>query len=147
MPASASLIERAPVFGALVHDGGLGMIGRLACVATLGLAAAGGASAHHSGAMFDPVKAETLTGTVRQFQWVNPHCFIQLVVKNAEGQDEEWSLEMTAPVHLQRLGWRKSSLKPGDRITVTIHPLRNGDKGGNVTSVVGPDGKPVGGKA
>jgi hypothetical protein len=101
-------------------------------------------SAHHSGAMFDSAKNVSLTGTVRQFQWTNPHCFIQLMVRNDKGVDEEWSLEMTAPVHLQRLGWRKSSLKPGDRITVTIHPLRNGGTGGNVAAVVGPDGKPVG---
>jgi hypothetical protein len=53
-------------------------------------------------------------------------------------------LYLTAPVNLQRLGWRKSSLKPGDRITVTIHPLRNGGAGGNVAAVVGLDGKPVG---
>lgn len=100
-------------------------------------------SAHHSGAMFDSAKTLSLSGTVRQFQWTNPHCFIQLMVKNDRGVDEEWSLEMTAPVHLQRLGWRKSSLKPGDKITVTIHPLRNGSTGGNVAAVVGSDGKPV----
>lgn len=104
----------------------------------------GGAQAHHSGAMFDSAKTLSLSGTVRQFQWTNPHCFIQLVVKNDKGVDEEWSLEMTAPVHLLRLGWRKSSLQPGDRITVTIHPLRNGDRGGNVAAVIGADGKPVG---
>jgi len=108
----------------------------------LGLATPAGA--HHSGAMFDSAATLSLTGTVRQFQWANPHCFIQLVVKNDKGVDEEWSLEMTAPVHLQRLGWRKSSLKPGDRITVTIHPLRNGGTGGNVAEVIGADGKPVG---
>lgn len=120
--------------------------GAALCAAGLTLAA-GPASAHHSGAMFDQTKTETLVGTVRLFQWVNPHCFVQLVVRNAQGQDEEWSLEMTAPIHLQRLGWRRSSLKPGDHITVTIHPLRNGDKGGALMEAIGPDGKPIGTRA
>lgn len=97
--------------------------------------------------MFDPAAPRTLSGTVRQFQWVNPHSFIQLVVTNDRGVEEEWSLEMSAPLHLQRLGWRRTSLKPGDRITVTIHPLRNGDKGGNVVTVVDAEGRPVGGRS
>ena len=115
-------------------------------VAALALALAGAppAEAHHSAAMFDQQKTTTLVGTVKQFLWSNPHCFIQLVVKNEQGRDEEWSLEMTAPVHLQRLGWKRTSLKPGDRITVKIHPLRDGNKGGNVLEAIGADGKPVG---
>lgn len=102
------------------------------------------AQAHHSGAMFDQVHTTTLVGTVKQFQWTNPHCYIQLVVKNAQGQDEEWSLEMTAPIHLQRLGWVRTSLKAGDHITVKIHPMRDGSKGGNVLEAIGADGKPIG---
>lgn len=101
-------------------------------------------TAHHSGAMFDAAKTVSLTGAVREFEWTNPHCYIQLVVKGGNGQDEEWSLEMGAPMHLQRLGWRKSSLKPGDRIVVTIHPLRNGAKGGEVQTATTADGKPLG---
>ena len=107
-------------------------------------ATCGQAQAHHSGAMFDQARQVELTGTVREFQWVNPHVFIQLMAKDERGRDVEWSLEMTAPVHLQRLGWRKSSLKPGDRITVTFHPLRNGAPGGNLLAAVGPDGTPIG---
>jgi hypothetical protein len=94
--------------------------------------------------MFDAAKTVSLTGAVREFEWTNPHCYIQLVVKGGNGQDEEWSLEMGAPMHLQRLGWRKSSLKPGDRIVVTIHPLRNGAKGGEVQTATTADGKPLG---
>jgi hypothetical protein len=113
--------------------------------AALALAAgAAPASAHHSSAMFDQQKTVTLAGTVRQFFWTNPHCYIQLMVKNAAGQDEEWSLEMTAPMHLQRLGWLKSSLKPGDKITVKIHPMRDGSKGGNVLEAIAANGKPIG---
>ncbi|WP_268891735.1 DUF6152 family protein [Croceibacterium salegens] len=116
----------------------------LTLAAGLAVLIASAAPAHHSGAMYDQLKTTTLTGTVRQFQWTNPHCFIQLVAKDDKGQDVEWSLEMTAPVHLQRLGWRKSSLKPGDRITVKFHPLRNGEPGGNVLEAFTADGKPVG---
>jgi hypothetical protein len=116
-------------------------------VLAVSLLAATAAPAHHSGAMFDQMATKKLTGTVREFQWANPHCFIQLLVKDERGQETEWSLEMAAPIHLMRLGWRRSSLKPGDRITVTIHPLRNGDKGGNLLEALGPDGKPIGARA
>lgn len=101
-------------------------------------------SAHHSSAMFDQQATKSLQGTVKQFFWTNPHCYIQLMVRNEQGVEEEWSLEMTAPLHLQRLGWTKSSLKPGDRVTVKIHPLRDGGKGGNVLEAIGADGKPIG---
>lgn len=113
-------------------------------VAILSLLTASSASAHHSGAMFDQAKQVQVSGTVREFQWVNPHVFIQLMANDERGRDVEWSLEMTAPVHLQRLGWRKSSLRPGDRITVTFHPLRNGQPGGNVITAVDATGKPIG---
>lgn len=114
-------------------------------LAALALAAgAAPADAHHSSAMFDQQKTVALSGTVKNFFWTNPHCYIQLMVKNAAGQDEEWSLEMTAPMHLQRLGWLKSSLKPGDKITVKIHPMRDGTKGGNVLEATGANGKPIG---
>ena len=108
------------------------------------LAAAPPAEAHHSAAMFDPAAPKTLTGTVREFQWTNPHCYIQLLVRSDDGVEEEWSLEMGAPTHLQRLGWRKSTLRAGDRITVTIHPLRNGGKGGEVQEAIAADGQPLG---
>jgi hypothetical protein len=118
---------------------------------TIGIAGAllfaGSADAHHSGAMFDQMVTKTLVGTIREFQWTNPHCFIQLVVKDERGRDVEWSLEMTAPIHLMRLGWRRTSLKPGERITVTIHPLRNGEKGGNVVQALRANGKPIGAAA
>ena len=80
--------------------------------------------AHHSGAMFDDQKMRSLSGTVREFQWHNPHCYIQLIVPSADGgPDEEWSLEMGAPMYLYNLGWRPSTLKPGDRIAVKVAPL------------------------
>jgi hypothetical protein len=102
------------------------------------------ALAHHSYAMFDAQHTVTLTGTVREFQWANPHCFIQLLVRNDKGTEEEWSIEMGAPLHLSQLGVTRSMLKAGDRITVVIQPLRNGAKGGNFVSATLANGKPLG---
>jgi hypothetical protein len=102
------------------------------------------ARAHHSPVMFDQTQKMTLTGTVREFQWTNPHSYIQLVVKNDQGQEEEWSLEMAAPTYLYNRGWRPSSVKAGDALTVTIAPLRKGGNGGLLLSAATADGKPVG---
>jgi hypothetical protein len=102
------------------------------------------AQAHHSMAMFDQSKTVTLRGTVKQFQWTNPHCYIQLVVKDAAGKDVEWSLEMGAPMYLYAKGWRPSSLKAGSAITVAINPLRNGEPGGIVLTANSADGKQIG---
>ena len=102
------------------------------------------ALAHHSPVMFDQTQKLELTGTVREFQWTNPHSYIQLVVENAQGQQEEWSLEMAAPTYLYNLGWRPSTLKPGDRVTVTIAPLRKGGNAGLLLKAATADGKPIG---
>jgi hypothetical protein len=120
-----------------------GLLARaLVTVALAGFAA--GSSAHHSAAMFDSTKSVELTGTVRLFQWSNPHCYIQLVVRDAKGQEQEWSLEMGAPMYLYNRGWRPSSVKPGDRLTVKLSPLRNGEKGGLLMDARNEDGKPLG---
>lgn len=102
--------------------------------------------AHHSGAMFDQGRKVTLTGTVREFQWTNPHSFIQLLVPGDAATTDEWSVEMGPPGALYREGWRLSSLKPGDRITVVINPMRDGSKGGNFLSGTAADGQPLGKK-
>lgn len=105
---------------------------------------AGAADAHHSPVMFDQTKQVTLTGTVREFQWTNPHSYIQLLVKNDEGQEVEWSLEMGASVYLYNLGWRPSSIKAGETLTVTVAPLRKGGNGGLLLKAVRADGTPIG---
>jgi hypothetical protein len=102
------------------------------------------AQAHHSPVMFDQTRQVTLTGTVREFQWTNPHSYIQLVVKNAEGNDEEWNLEMAAPTYLYNLGWRPGTVKAGDTLTVTIAPLRKGGNGGLLLKAATADGEPIG---
>jgi len=101
-------------------------------------------AAHHSFAMFDQQKRVTVTGTVRQFQWTNPHAYIQLIAKDSSGRDVEWSMEMGAPMYLYARGWRPSTLKAGMVVNVTINPLRNGNPGGVVLEVTAADGTPIG---
>jgi hypothetical protein len=100
--------------------------------------------AHHSAAMFDDQHRISLAGTVRKFQWTNPHCYVQLVVKDSKGKDVEWSLEMAGPMYLYNLGFRPSTLKAGDKLTVKIAPLRNGSKGGLLVEAITADGKQLG---
>ena len=108
------------------------------------LIAAGTALAHHSFAMFDQTKTIALTGAVKELRWTNPHVFIQVLVKNANGAEDEWSIEMTSPEHLSRTGWRPGTLKPGDQVTLNIHPLVDGDMGGQYLSGTGPSGPLIG---
>ena len=108
------------------------------------LGAAPALVAHHSAAIFDDTKVIELTGTVREFQWTNPHSYLQLVVKDAQGQEQEWSLEMAAPTYLYNLGWRPATLKAGDVVSVTIAPLRKGGNGGLLLKAATADGKPIG---
>ena len=103
-----------------------------------------GADAHHSFAMFDLAKEVTVKGKVKKFQWTNPHAYIQLVAKDAQGKEVEYSLEMGAPMYLYARGWRPGSLKAGMDISVTLNPLRNGKPGGVVRDVRSADGKPIG---
>jgi hypothetical protein len=100
------------------------------------------AQAHHTFSMFDAGKKLTLRGTVKELQWANPHCFLQLIVRQ-HGTTHEWSLQMNAPGDLYRNGWRPHSLKAGDAISVLIHPSRDGSNSGELVSGTGPDGKPL----
>lgn len=103
------------------------------------------ALAHHSAAMFDNEQSTVISGTVKEFQWTSPHCYIQLLVSNEAGEEEEWSLEMAAPPYLYSLGWRPSTLKTGDRISVTLQPLRNGERGGLAKDIRDAAGNKLGG--
>jgi hypothetical protein len=84
---------------------------------------------------------------VKEFQWDNPHCWIQLLVsdpKDPQGAPVEWGIQMNSPLALFRNGWKPGSLKPGDKITVVVNPLRDARPGGQIISAIGPDGKPLG---
>ena len=105
-------------------------------------AAAAPALAHHSFAMFDFQASKTVTGTVEQFDWTNPHTFIWLQVPTgANGATERYGFEGMSPNYLGRRGWTKSTLKPGDKVTVIYHPLKDGSKGGTYQKVQLSDGK------
>lgn len=108
------------------------------------LLAAGTALAHHSPIVFDRTQKVTVTGTVTEFRWGNPHSWIHLDVADADGKVANWSVEMDPASHLARDGWRASTLKTGDKITVVVYPLRNDEKGGQYISVTLPDGKQLG---
>jgi hypothetical protein len=109
----------------------------------LGLAFAGiqAASAHHSFAMFDQSKKLTVKGTVTEFQWTNPHSFLEIDTTGADGKKAHWSLELNSPNNLKRQGWSRNAVKPGDVISVTFNPLRDGKPGGLFNSLVLPNGK------
>ena len=101
------------------------------------------AYAHHSFAMFDNTKETTLDGEVKDFQWTNPHIWIQVNVKGPDGKVTEWSIEGGSPNGLKRSGWTKKSLVAGDKIVMTIHPLKDGSAGGSFMKAT-VNGKPLG---
>jgi hypothetical protein len=99
---------------------------------------------HHSGAMFDREKVVTVTGTVTEFNWQNPHASFRVDVPNAKGQTESWAIEMNSPNNLVHIGWKRSSIKAGDKVTVKINPLRDGRPGGLYIGITLADGKYLG---
>ncbi len=118
----------------------------LGCLATALLLAAGPALAHHSFAMFDRDKQVTLSGTVHDFQWTNPHSWIEVDVPNATGGSDKWGIELNSPNNLARQGWKSTMLKPGDKVSITFNPLRSGEHGGLFLQVTLADGTVMGDK-
>lgn len=113
----------------------------LACAAVLSAAAP---RAHHSAAMFDDTKVVELKGTVKELQWANPHIWLQVVVDD-NGKKTEWSIEGGSPNSLSRQGWRATTFKPGDVVTVRINPMKDGTPAGNfVAARFEADGKTIG---
>ena len=109
------------------------------------LSAAGApASAHHSFAMFDRTKEVTLQGTIKDFQFQNPHAWIQITVPNAQGGEVEWGIECGAPAMMLRTGWRSTTLKAGDKVTLLMHPLKDGRPSGSLIRATLADGKVLG---
>jgi Family of unknown function (DUF6152) len=113
-------------------------------IAALAIALTTTTSAHHSFARFDRSKTVVLTGTVKEFQWTNPHAWIQINVKGANGRVVEWGAEGGSPNMMVRSGWKKSLLKPGDTVTVTVNPLRDGGPNGSLVTIKLPDGTVLG---
>ena len=112
--------------------------------ATLTVMLGGPAFAHHSFAMFDNAKTMTLEGTVKEFQWTNPHSWVQIMVKDASGREVEWSVEGGSPNGLKRQGWKRTSIKAGDKAAIVVHPLKDGTSGGSLVSIT-VNGQKIGG--
>jgi hypothetical protein len=93
------------------------------------------ALAHHSYAMFDVSKNIAIEGTVKEFLWTNPHSWIRLEVMDSKGKPQEWGIEMGSLTILVSLGWNPKTLQPGDKIRMTVHPLKTGLPGGDVVSL------------
>jgi hypothetical protein len=114
----------------------------LAAVLTFGVS--NGAYAHHSFAMFDNENQIKLKGTVTDFQWTNPHVYIELDAENVYSEDKtvkHWTVECANPGILNRIGWKFNMIKPGDSITIIVAPLRSGEPGALLKQVTLPDGR------
>ena len=102
------------------------------------------APAHHSFAMFDAQKIVTLQGTVKEFEWVNPHSWLRILVNDENsGKPVLWAVELSSPGRLVTMGMRADSVKAGDAVSVTFHPMKDGTRGGQFMSAVLPGGKNI----
>jgi len=113
---------------------------RLLIAAALVAAMAVTAAAHHSFAPFNMETEKTISGTVKKFDWTNPHTWIWVDVANDKGGVDTWGIEGMSPNFLGRRGWTKNSLKPGDKVTIVIRPLRDGSPGGMFVRATLADG-------
>jgi hypothetical protein len=106
-----------------------------------GLCLSAQALAHHSFAAFDQSRTLTLKGTVKDWQWTNPHTWLVLEVPDPSGSTQEWNIEGQSPQVLRReQGFSRDIVKPGDKVIVTIHPRRDGSNGGSFIGVTAADG-------
>jgi hypothetical protein len=114
--------------------------------AAAALAVPPAALAHHSFAMFDANKSLSATATVKEFQWGSPHTWLELIVLDDSKAEKPLSLELTTISGLLRNGWKPGTLKPGDRVTVTYHPMRDGTPAGQLVEAVTEDGRTLKGQ-
>ncbi len=116
----------------------------ISCLTSAFVCCATTAGAHHSFAMFDRSKTQTIAGTVKEFELINPHGWLRIMVADANGVPSEWPVEMGGAGQLQRFGWTQDAVHPGDKVTVQLHPLRDGSYGGQLVAVTLPNGKVLG---
>ena len=100
--------------------------------------------AHHSSAMFDKAKVVETVATVTEFQWTNPHIWIEISIESADGASEDWSIEGLGTNTLFRMGWRPNSFKPGDEIVIRFNPMRDGSHAGGFIGARFADGHTIG---
>ena len=102
------------------------------------------ASAHHSFAMFDATKEVTMSGTVKEFEWTNPHSWLRVTVNDAKtGKPVLWALELSSPARLTTMGMHADTVKVGDVVSVTFHPMKDGTRGGQFMAAKLPNGKNI----
>ena len=101
------------------------------------------ALAHHSFAMFDARKTSTLAGTVKEFEWINPHVWVHMTAPDKDGKPVTWSFEAGSTGQLVASGWKADTLKAGDKIEMTFHPLKDGSHGGQLLSTKLPNGQSI----
>src|SRR5580704_16006999 len=117
---------------------------KVCCAALLAagiFGAAGPVLAHHSFTMFDMTKRITLTGTITSFEWTNPHAYIEIDVPDEKGVVKHWSIELGSPSILMQSGWKFSSIKTGDKVTLVINPMKSGQAGGFLSTATLADGR------
>jgi hypothetical protein len=114
-------------------------VGLLACPLALGIVLP--AFAHHSHAMYDHSKQVSFNGTVTEFVFRNPHVFLYIDVKDANGATVNYPIEMSNLTNMISRGIGKATFKPGDKVTVNLHPLKDGRPGGSYVTILAPDGK------
>lgn len=128
-----------------LHFAASSLTAAVAAAAAIVLASVSGpALAHHAASMFDRERTVELTGTVREFQWTNPHIWIQIQIANEAGDTEEWSVEGGVPNRLFRAGWRPNSFEPGDEATIRGFPMRDGGRAALFIGARLPDGSTLG---
>jgi len=110
-------------------------------IATMLLAGAATTAAHHSFAPFNMASEKTISGTIKKFDWTNPHTWIWMDVANDKGGVDTWGIEGMSPNFLGRRGWSKTTLKPGDKVTIVVRPLRDGTPGGMFVRATLADGR------
>ena len=111
------------------------------------LAVSAPAGAHHGSASFDTSKQVTLSGTVTDYIWANPHCFLKFDAKDDTGAVRNWAVEVSNPTDMTKRGWSRGSFKVGDQVTVTLQAVKTGAPIGRLTKVELPDGSTLGGGA
>ncbi len=118
-----------------------GFASALLCAASLALVRA--ASAHHSTAMFEWGKETALSGTVKEYQWTQPHTFLWVIVDRGQGKMQEWGLEGMSPSWLGRRGWNRHTLSPGDKVSIVYYPLKDHRPGGFYVRIKLPNGRTI----
>ena len=115
-------------------------------VSASGLSAPPAAQAHHGQAAYEPTKELTVRATMTEFEWANPHCLLRFDVSDDRGRVQHWMVQTISPLMLGRYGWTRSSLRPGDMVTIVFRPAKNGDMTGILDKVVLPGGQQLSGR-